>query len=82
MDGVSGRGKYIALAVLLLPSLIGMGIFYIFPIISSFVLSFSKWDLLTPIQWIGFDNYIAAAQDPVVQQALRNTLFFILGYLP
>lgn len=82
MDSVTGRGKYLALAVLLLPSLIGMGAFYILPVVSSFVLSFSKWDLLTPIQWIGIGNYVAALADPTVQQALRNTLFFILGYLP
>jgi multiple sugar transport system permease protein len=82
MDGVTGRGKYIALAVLLLPSLIGMSAFYILPVVSSFVLSFTKWDLLTPIQWIGIDNYIAALADPAVQQALRNTLTFIIGYLP
>lgn len=82
MEGVTGRGRYIALAILLLPSLIGMGTFYILPVISSFVLSFSKWDLLTPIQWIGFGNYVRALGDPAVQQALRNTLTFILGYLP
>jgi multiple sugar transport system permease protein len=82
MDGAIDRGKYIALAVLLLPSLIGMSAFYILPVASSFVLSFSKWDLLTPIQWIGIGNYFAALSDPTVQQALRNTLAFILGYLP
>jgi multiple sugar transport system permease protein len=82
MEGVTGRGKYLALAVLLLPSLAGMSLFYILPVVSSFVLSFSKWDLLTPIQWIGIGNYVAAVQDPTVQQALRNTLLFILGYLP
>lgn len=82
MDGVTGRGKYIALLVLLGPSLIGMSAFYILPVVSSFVLSFSKWDLLTPIQWIGIGNYVTALADPTVQQALRNTLTFILGYLP
>jgi multiple sugar transport system permease protein len=82
MDGVTGRGKYIALIVLLGPSLIGMSAFYILPVLSSFVLSFSKWDLLTPIQWIGVGNYVTALADPAVQQALRNTLTFIFGYLP
>lgn len=82
MNGVTGRGKYVALAVLLLPSLLGMSAFYILPVISSLVLSFTKWDLLTPMQWIGIENYLAALADPAVQQALRNTLFFILGYLP
>lgn len=82
MNGVAGRGKYVALAVLLLPSLLGMSAFYILPIVSSFVLSFTRWDLLTPMQWIGIENYLTALADPAVQQALRNTLLFILGYLP
>lgn len=82
MDGVTGRGKYLALAILLLPSLIGMSAFYFLPVISSLVLSFTRWDLLTPMTWIGIDNYITALADPAVQQALGNTLVFILGYLP
>jgi multiple sugar transport system permease protein len=82
MEGMTGKDKYIALIVLLGPSLIGMTAFYILPVLSSFVLSFSKWDLLTPIQWIGVGNYLTALVDPTVQQALRNTLTFILGYLP
>ena len=82
MDGVAGRGRYIALAVLLLPSLIGMGAFYLLPVAASLVLSFAEWDLLTPIKWIGFGNYAAILNDGTMWQALRNTILFILGYLP
>jgi multiple sugar transport system permease protein len=82
MDGVAGRGRYIALAVLLLPSLIGMGAFYLLPVAASLVLSFAEWDLLTPIKWIGLDNYAAILNDGTMWQALRNTILFILGYLP
>ncbi len=79
---IDKRGKRIALVVLLLPSLIGMSTFLILPVVSSFVLSFSSWDLISPIEWIGLDNYLAVLADPTVQQALRNTLSFIAGYLP
>ncbi len=82
MDGVAGRGKYVALLVLLGPSLIGMLVFYILPVLSSLVLSFADWDLLTPIKWVGLSNYLTIFGDGVVLQALRNTLVFILGYLP
>lgn len=76
------RQKYTALAVLLLPSLIGMFTFLMLPIASSFVLSFSSWDLIGEIEWVGFANYAKALSDPAVLGALRNTLSFILGYLP
>lgn len=82
MGAVSGRARLIAVVVLLGPSLVGMTAFYILPVLSSFVISFAKWDLLSPIKWIGFRNYLNAVADPSVQQALGNTLTFILGYLP
>lgn len=82
MGAVSGRAKLIAVIVLLGPSFVGMTAFYILPVLSSFVISFAKWDLLSPIKWIGFRNYLNAVADPSVQQALGNTVMFILGYLP
>ena len=82
MDGVADRSKYFALAVLLLPSLLGMAAFIMLPVVSSFVLSFSEWDLLGEIKWIGIDNFSTALSDPAVLGALRNTLLFIVGYLP
>jgi len=82
MSPAAARQKYLALAVLLGPSLVGMAVFLMLPVASSFVLSFSSWDLIGEIQWIGLDNYIKALGDPVVLGALRNTLTYILGYLP
>jgi multiple sugar transport system permease protein len=82
MDAVSDRRKYLALAVLLLPSLVGMFAFIMLPVLSSLVLSFAEWDLLGEIRWIGLGNYVAALSDPAVLGALRNTLSFIAGYLP
>jgi multiple sugar transport system permease protein len=79
---IRSRQKYLALAVLLLPSLLGMFTFLMLPIASSFVLSFSSWDLIGDIEWVGLANYAKALGDPAVLGALRNTLAFILGYLP
>lgn len=82
MSPAAPRQKYLALAVLLGPSLAGMFVFLMLPVASSLVLSFSNWDLIGEIEWIGLDNYVAALGDPVVLGALRNTLTYILGYLP
>lgn len=79
---IRSRQKYLALAVLLLPSLLGMFTFLMLPIASSFVLSFSSWDLIGDIEWVGLANCAKALGDPAVLGALRNTLAFILGYLP
>jgi len=82
MSPANTRQRYLALAVLLGPSLAGMFVFLMLPVASSFVLSFSSWDLIGEIQWIGFDNYWKALADPAVLGALRNTVTFIAGYLP
>lgn len=82
MSPAADRSKYLALAVLLLPSLAGMVVFLMAPVLSSLVLSFSQWDLIGEIHWVGLDNYLTALADPAVLGALRNTLGFILGYLP
>ncbi|HEV2513932.1 MAG TPA: sugar ABC transporter permease [Devosia sp.] len=82
MSPAANRSKYLALAVLLLPSLAGMVVFLMAPVLSSLVLSFSQWDLIGEISWVGIDNYVTALADPAVLGALRNTLTFILGYLP
>lgn len=82
MSPAADRSKYLALAVLLLPSLAGMVIFLMAPVASSLVLSFTEWDLIGEVNWIGLANYTQALADPAVLGALRNTLTFILGYLP
>ncbi|MCB0031574.1 MAG: sugar ABC transporter permease, partial [Anaerolineales bacterium] len=45
----------------LLPSLLGFITFVIFPIIASFILSFYRWDLLTPAEFVGVGNYVELA---------------------
>lgn len=84
MNATSANGwhKYLALAVLLAPSLIGMAVFVMGPILGSLALSFTGWDMFADIEWIGFANYDKALGDPAVQAALANTMLFILGYLP
>jgi multiple sugar transport system permease protein len=77
-----GWSKYAALAVLLTPSVAGMAIFVLGPILGSLALSFTNWDMFADIEWVGFANYFKAIGDPAVRTALGNTMLFILGYLP
>lgn len=76
------KSKYLALSILLAPSLIGMLAFVIAPIAASLFLSFTEWDLIGDIKWVGIENYATIIFDPAVQTALLNTLLFIAGYLP
>ncbi|MEK3888214.1 carbohydrate ABC transporter permease [Bacillus sp. FSL K6-3431] len=68
--------------ILLLPSLIGFLIFVLFPVVASFFLSFTSWDLLTPIKWVGFENYTNLFNDETFRKVLWNTLYFTAVTVP
>lgn len=82
MVGFRGKRKLAVLAIFLLPNLIGFSIFILVPIIGSLFISFTEWDLLSPPQFVGFENYVQILRDPGFYNALGNTLYFIAGYLP
>lgn len=59
-----------------LPTILGTLIFIIIPVICSFGLSFTKWDLLNPIQFVGLENYRVIFSEPVFFKILMNTVVF------
>jgi multiple sugar transport system permease protein len=77
-----GWKRAATLAIFLGPSLVGVSIFLIGPIIASLGLSFARWDLLTPASFVGLGNFRRLLQDPDFLAALRHTLTFLLGYVP
>lgn len=64
------------------PSLVGFLTFIAVPILYSLYISFTDWNLLTSAQFVGFKNYISLFKDATFWSALRNTVTFIIGYLP
>ena len=63
----------------LLPNLIGFMVFTSIPVLASFVLSFMKWDLLSPAKFIGFDNFRMLFQDPFFWKFCWNTIYLMLA---
>ena len=49
-----------------------------FSIFCSFGLSFTKWDLLNPIEFAGLDNYKAVFTEPVLIKILINTFVYAI----
>lgn len=58
------------------PWLIGLVFFTGGPILASLAISFTKWRLLSPPEWLGLRNYIELFQDDGVRVSLGNTLFY------
>jgi multiple sugar transport system permease protein len=50
------------------------GLWAAYPLISSFILSFTEWNLTKPTVFIGLDNYTRALGDPLFWRSLSSTL--------
>jgi ABC-type sugar transport system permease subunit len=69
----------------LLPSLLFVGVFTLYPILESFRLSFYRSILTLPWlgqKMVGWENYIDLWTDPVALQALQTTLIFVVVTVP
>lgn len=77
-----GWRRYGILALFLGPSLIGLAAFTLLPIFASLGLSFTNWDLLTPPRFVGVGNFRHMLSDAEFWRTLRNTVTFLVGYVP
>jgi multiple sugar transport system permease protein len=67
----------------LAPWLIGFLCFSLGPVLASLYLSFTKFDLLRPAQWIGGENYVRMfSADPRFWQALKVTFSYMAMEVP
>ena len=66
----------------ILPALIPLCVFWIYPICKAIWISFTDWDFMsTSIHFRGLENYMAVLKDPRFYEALRNTVMFTAGTL-
>ena len=73
------KDGYLALS----PWMLGFVVFYAFPILATFYVSFTQWTVVTPPVWIGLDNYVRMfTRDPLFVSSLRATTLFVALSLP
>jgi len=69
-------------ALFLTPSFIGLLIFLIGPLLASLALSFTNWQVIGELRYVGVANYVRlATADPIFWQVLRVTLIYCAEYL-
>ena len=66
------------------PWLIGLALFTAGPMIASFVLSLTNFNLVHPdaVRFVGIDNYVLLANDPTISTSLVATFRFALITIP
>ena len=80
--GITNRGGFSAYAFVL-PSILFILIFVVFPIVGTLYYSFTKYDLMQEPRWIGMKNYVNLfTAEPRFAPAVRNTVVFAFGTVP
>lgn len=72
------RGDGRLAAVFLAPALLGFVVFLLWPTLRGVYLSFTRFNLLTPAQWVGLDNYVRMVNDPIFWDSLAVTVEYVL----
>lgn len=71
--------KNVQAVILLIPFAIFFFVFTILPVVTSIFLSFFSFDMINPIKFVGFDNYIRmVTSDEIFPITFRNTLIFAI----
>ncbi|WP_082053285.1 carbohydrate ABC transporter permease [Gordoniibacillus kamchatkensis] len=63
------------------PMVLGLFVFTLFPIIASFLLSFTNWNFVagfSKTKFVGFDNFVKLIHDSVFVQSLTNNLILLI----
>lgn len=64
------------------PYLLFFAAFVAYPLVFSLVLVFHRWNIVTPMQWVGLKNFSRMVQDPLFHASLMNTLVFLVIHIP
>jgi ABC-type sugar transport system permease subunit len=64
------------------PYLMHFALFVAFPVVFSIVLTFHKWNIISPMEYTGLNNYIRLFSDKVFLISIMNTLLFLVIHIP
>ncbi len=76
------KSKNILPYLLVSPYIFFVIVFVLFPVFFCFFLTFHKWNIIAPMQYIGVENYSRLVQDHLFWKSIGNTLKFLLLHIP
>jgi raffinose/stachyose/melibiose transport system permease protein len=66
--------------LLYLPAVAVFGVFTVYPLVTGILISLTSWDGFSPQRaFVGIENYLRLLSDPLVGQALGNTVVYGVG---
>ncbi|WP_296665732.1 carbohydrate ABC transporter permease [Demequina sp.] len=73
------RKEYVWAAAFMAAPVIGWVAFLLFPMAFSIYASFTNWNGIGKMKFIGVQNYVNLVSDPYFWKALWNTVFYMIG---
>ncbi|WP_245823525.1 carbohydrate ABC transporter permease [Metabacillus halosaccharovorans] len=64
------------------PTVLGLFVFYMFPAIASFALSFTKWNGISTAEYVGLENIMTLLSDESFIRSVLNTVVFTIVSVP
>jgi multiple sugar transport system permease protein len=64
------------------PTILGLIMFQLGPVLASLALSFTKYDIISPPQWAGLANYIKLPTDQLWVKSIKVTLEYVAMAIP
>jgi multiple sugar transport system permease protein len=77
-SGRERRAERLLVLLFLIPTVGGLALFTLVPIVASFVLAFFRWDIISAPHWVGLHNFGDIAADATVRVAFLNTIGFVI----
>lgn len=68
--------------LLVSPYVVHLLLFVLFPVVFSVVLTFHKWNIISPMEYVGMDNFKRLFMDRLFWKAIFNTLRFLAIHIP
>ncbi len=68
--------------LLVSPYIIHFFLFVAFPVGFSIVLTFHKWNIISPMEYTGLNNYVRLFSDKTFLRSIGNTLIFLVIHIP
>jgi multiple sugar transport system permease protein len=76
------RSDYFWAYLMITPLMLGLVIFYLWPIIQTFYFSFTEWGAFGQYEWTGLDNYKRMLEDTNLLKSFKNTAIYIIFTVP
>lgn len=66
----------------LLPAILIIGVFVFYPLVRVILYSFQSYNIFTPPQWVGTENYANILKDKDFYSAFKNTVLYFIVVVP